>query len=144
MKMLVFTRIIEPGSKMSSLNTAHDFLEQPVCELHQVYRALEVYAENSDSIQAQLYKNSLSVLQRKTDVIYYDCTNFYFEIEEEDDFRRYGLSKEHRPNPIVQMGLFMDSNGIPLSFSLFNGNENEQPSMTPLETKILQDFKKPV
>lgn len=141
MKMLVFTRIIEPGSKISSLNTAHDFLEQPVCELHQVYRALEVYAENSDSIQAQLYKNSLSVLQRKTDVIYYDCTNFYFEIEEEDDFRRYGLSKEHRPNPIVQMGLFMDSNGIPLSFSLFNGNENEQPSMTPLETKILQDFK---
>ena len=141
LSMLVYSRIIAPGSKLSSLESAQKFLEQPKCELHQVYRALEVIAKENDFFQAELYKNSQNVINRNKEVLYYDCTNYYFEIEDEDDFRKYGVSKEHRPNPIVQMGMFMDANGIPLAFSVFDGNQNEQPSMSPLEKKIIKDFK---
>ena len=140
LSMLVCSRIIAPGSKRSSLEEANGFVEQPKCSLHQIYRALEVIAKENDFFQSQLYKNSQSITERRKDVLYYDCTNYYFEIEDEDDFRKYGVSREHRPNPIVQMGLFIDSDGIPLSFSVFDGNFSEQPSMTPLEKKILQDF----
>lgn len=140
LSMLVYSRIIAPGSKLSSLESAQRFLEQPKCELHQVYRALEVIAKENDLFQAELYKNSQNVINRMKEVLYYDCTNYYFEIEDEDDFRKYGVSKEHRPNPIVQMGMFMDANGIPLAFSVFDGNQNEQPSMSPLEQKIIKDF----
>ncbi len=140
LSMLIYSRIIAPGSKLSSYESAQRFLEQPKCELHQIYRALEVIASENDFFQAELYKNSQAIIDRKKEVLYYDCTNYYFEIEEEDDFRKYGVSKEHRPNPIVQMGMFMDADGIPLSFSVFEGNQNEQPSMTPLEKKIIKDF----
>lgn len=140
LSMLVYSRIIAPASKKASLKQAQDFLEQPKCELHQIYRGLEVLAKENDFFQAQLYKNSEGIIERNKGILYYDCTNYYFEIEDEDDFRKYGVSKEHRPNPIVQMGLFMDADGIPLSFSVFSGNENEQPSMTPLEKKIISDF----
>ena len=140
LSMLLFSRIIYPGSKRSSLELSKKLLESPDCKLHHVYRALEVLAKENDFFQAQLYKNSEKVMDRHKKVLYYDCTNYYFEIEEADDFRKYGHSKENRPNPIVQMGLFMDADGIPLTFSLFNGNENEQPSMKPLEKKILSDF----
>lgn len=140
LSMLTYSRIIAPGSKRASLTDAMDFLEEPKCELHQVYRALEILAKENDFFQTELYKNSLNVIDRKKEILYYDCTNYYFEIEDEDEFRKYGVSKEHRPNPIVQMGLFMDADGIPLSFSIFNGNENEQPSMTPLEKKIISNF----
>lgn len=140
LSMLVYSRIIAPGSKLSSLESSKKFLEQPKCELHQIYRALEVIARENDFFQSELYRNSQSVINRKKEVLYYDCTNYYFEIENEDDFRKYGVSKEHRPNPIVQMGMFMDADGIPLAFSLFDGSQNEQPSMTPLEKKIIKDF----
>lgn len=140
LSMLVYSRIIAPGSKLSSLENAQKFLEQPKCELHQVYRALEVIAKENDFFQAELYKNSQKVVNRKKEVLYYDCTNYYFEIENEDVFRKYNVSKEHRPNPIVQMGMFMDADGIPLAFSVFDGNQNEQPSMSPLEQKIIKDF----
>lgn len=140
LSMLVYSRIIAPGSKLSSLESAQRFLEQPKCELHQIYRALEVIAKENDFFQSELYKNSQNVINRNKEVLYYDCTNYYFEIEAEDDFRKYGVSKEHRPNPIVQMGLFMDADGIPLAFSVFDGNQNEQPSMSPLEQKIIKDF----
>lgn len=140
LSMLVYSRIIAPGSKRASLSDSQAFLEQPGCELHQIYRALEIIAKANDFFQSELYKNSQNIMERKKEVLYYDCTNYYFEIEDEDDFRKYGLSKEHRPNPIVQMGLFMDADGIPLSFSVFDGNDNEQPSMTPLEKKIIKDF----
>ena len=122
LSLLVCSRIIAPGSKRSSLEEANGFVEQPKCSLHQIYRALEVIAKENDFFQSQLYKNSQSITERRKDVLYYDCTNYYFEIEDEDDFRKYGVSKEHRPNPIVQMGLFIDSDGIPLSFSVFDGN----------------------
>lgn len=140
LSMLVYSRIIAPGSKLSSLESAQGFLEQPKCELHQVYRALEVIAKENDFFQAELYKNSQNAINRKKEVLYYDCTNYYFEIEDEDEFRKYGVSKEHRPNPIIQMGMFMDADGIPLAFSLFDGSQNEQPSMSPLEQKIIKDF----
>jgi transposase len=97
-------------------------------------------AVEKDFIQAELYKNSMKQYKRNTGVIYYDCTNYFFEIEQEDGLRQYGPSKEHRPNPIVEMGLFMDSDGIPLAFCIHKGNQNEQQTMTPLEKKILSDF----
>ena len=137
---MIYTRILDPDSKRSSFQTAQKYLETPTYQLHDVYRALSVLAENSDLIQAEAYKNSGFLGKRNDRVLYYDCTNYYFEIEQEDGQKRYGKSKEHRPNPIVQMGLFTDGNGIPLAFSLFPGNQNEQTSVKPLEKKILQDF----
>lgn len=137
---LIYTRILDPDSKRSSFQTAQKYLETPTYQLHDVHRALSVLAENSDLIQAEAYKNSGFLGKRNDRVLYYDCTNYYFEIEQEDGQKRYGKSKEHRPNPIVQMGLFTDGNGIPLAFSLFPGNQNEQTSVKPLEKKILQDF----
>ncbi len=140
LSMLVYSRIIAPGSKLSSFDSAQKFLEQPKCELHQVYKALEVIAKENDFFQAELYKNSQTVINRNKEVLYYDCTNYYFDVTDKDDFRKYGVSKEHRPNPIVQMGMFMDADGIPLAFSVFDGNQNEQISMSPLEKKIIKDF----
>ena len=140
---LIYTRIIYPGSKKSSYEDSMKFIEQPNFELHQVYRALSVMNDEMDYIQSQLYKNSWLVSKRNTGVIYYDCTNYYFEIEqadEDDGLRKYGHSKENRPNPIVQMGLFMDGDGIPLAFCINPGNTNEQVTLTPLEKKLLADF----
>ncbi|WP_026660004.1 IS1634 family transposase, partial [Butyrivibrio sp. AC2005] len=112
----------------------------PTYELHDVYRALSVLAEESDFIQSEVFKCSKIFGKRNDRVLYYDCSNFYFEIEQEDGIKKYGKSKEHRPNPIVQMGLFIDGDGIPLAFSIFGGNQNEQKSLKPLESKILQQF----
>lgn len=97
-------------------------------------------AEECDFIQSEVYKNSRFVGERRDSILYYDCTNYYFEIEQADGIKRYGKSKEHRPNPIVQMGLFVDGDGIPLAFSLFPGNSNEQTSLKPLEREILKSF----
>lgn len=137
---LVYARILEPGSKLAAYKTAQSFLESPSYQLHDVYRALSVIASECDLIQAEVYKNSHFLGKRNDRILYYDCTNYYFEIEQEDGERRYGKSKEHRPNPIVQMGLFMDGDGIPLAFSTFPGNQNEQKSLRPLEQKVLNDF----
>ena len=139
---LVYARILCPSSKLSSYETAKSFLEPPRYELHDVYRALSVLAEESDYIQSEIYKNSNLLLQRDRRILYYDCSNYSFEIEQEDEdgLRHYGKAKNHKPSPIVQMGLFMDSDGIPLGFSLFNGNENEQKSLIPLEKKILDNY----
>ena len=120
---------------------AKKYIEQPNFELHDIYRALEVIAKETDFIQAELYRNSLKVSKRNTNILYYDCTNYFFEIEQESGLRQYSPSKEHRPNPITQMGLFMDGDGIPLAFSITAGNTNEQITLTPLEEKILEDFK---
>ena len=137
---LVFTRILDPNSKRASFKTAQTFLEKPSYEEHDIYRALSVLAQETDYIQAEVYKNSNFISPRNNRVLYYDCTNFYFEIEQADDFRKYGKSKEHKPNPIVQMGLFMDGDGIPISFNLFDGASNEQPSLKPSEKKLIKDF----
>ena len=137
---LVDGRILFPSSKLATNELCKKFLEQPKFELHHIYRGLEIIAKENDFIQAELYKNSLHISKRNTGVLYYDCTNYFFEIEEENGLKQYGVSKEHRPNPIVQMGLFMDGNGIPLAFNINSGNTNEQVTMTPLEEKIIKDF----
>ncbi len=137
---LIYTRILDPGSKRSSYAAAMSFLEPPEYELHDVYRALSVLAEESDLIQSEVYKNSNFLMKRNNHILYYDCTNYYFEIEQEDGDKKYGKSKEHRPNPIIQMGLFTDGDGIPLAFSLFPGSQNEQRSLKPLEQRVIEDF----
>ena len=98
LSMLIYSRIISPGSKRASLSDSKALLEQPSCDLHQVYRALEVISKENDFFQSELYKNSQNVINRNKTILYYDCTNYYFEIEQEDDFRKYGKSKEHKPN----------------------------------------------
>ena len=118
-----------------------NFIEQPTFKLHDKYRALSYIANNIDFIQENLFINSKNVIKRNSKVIYYDCTNYFFEIDEEDDLRRYGISKEHRPNPLIGMGLFMDGDGIPLSFNIYPGNQNEQKTLIPEESKIINDFK---
>ncbi len=134
---LIYARILEPSSKRSSFKAASEFLEKPSYGLHDVYRALDVLGTECDLIQSEVYKNSHFFENRNDKVLYYDCSNYYFEIEREDGSKKYGKSKEHRPNPIIQMGLFMDGDGIPLAFSLFPGNANEQTSLKPLEQKVL-------
>ena len=137
---LVYARVLEPASKRSSLKIASEFLERPSYELHDIYRALDVLGHECDLIQSEVYKNSNFMINRNDKVLYYDCSNYYFEIEQEDGDKKYGKSKEHRPNPIIQMGLFMDGDGIPLAFSTFPGNANEQTSLKPLEKKVLDEF----
>ena len=137
---LVYSRIIFPASKLATFEQSKLFMEQPEFELQHVYRSLEVLAKESDYIQSELYKNSLKICDRNKGILYYDCTNYFFETEQEDGLRQYGVSKEHRPNPIVQMGLFMDGDGFPLAFCINKGNTNEQVTLKPLEKKIISDF----
>lgn len=138
---LIYGRIIFPSSKLSTYKLSSRFMEQPDFDIHHIYRALQVISNESDYIQSSLYNNSLNISNRNTGILYYDCTNYFFEIEQPDGLKQYGLSKEHRPNPIIQMGLFMDGDGIPLAFSINRGNTNEQVTLKPLEEKILSDFK---
>ncbi|NCB85765.1 MAG: IS1634 family transposase [Bacteroidia bacterium] len=137
---LMYGRILFPSSKLNTCQLSSSLLEPPDFELQHVYRALEVIAKESDFIQASLYKNSLALSKRNDKILYYDCTNYFFETEEENGLRQYGPSKEHRTNPIVEMGLFMDGDGIPLAFSIHSGNTNEQQTLQPLEKQILKDF----
>ena len=137
---LVYGRILYPSSKLSCYEQSKELIEQPGFELHHIYHALSVLASNSDFIQAELYKRSSKVIKRKTGVLFYDCTNFFFELEQESGLKQYGVSKEHRPNPIVQMGLLMDRSGIPLAFCINPGAQNEQLSLKPLEKQIMKDF----
>ena len=140
LQMLLYTRVLYPGSKRSSLEDAKRFIDQPECDIHQVYRALSLLAKESDAIQADVYKRSLKLGRRNSSVIYYDCTNYYFESEEESGLRQYGHSKESRPNPIVQMGLFTDKDGIPLAFCINPGNTAETTTLKPLEDKLREKF----
>lgn len=153
-RFLAFSRILEPKSKLGSFSNFDKFYEDNNIKIHQIYRFLDLLSDNFDKYQAYLYTKSLKCIPRDTSVLYYDCTNYFFEIEKEDDniyaddgsvleygFRKNGPSKEHRPNPLVQMGLFMDSNGIPLAMCLHHGSNNEQNTPIELEKKIIKDFK---
>jgi transposase len=140
LSQLIYSRILCPGSKRMAFQAMKNYIETPTVDLHDFYRALEIIYKEQDYIQSELYNNSKSVVERNSKILYYDCSNFYFEIEQEDGIRQYGKSKENRPNPIVQMGLFMDGNGIPLAFDITPGNTNEQTTLKPLEQKILKDF----
>lgn len=137
---LIYTRILAPSSKLSSYKYCHSLLEPPKYSLQDLYRALSVLAEEFDFIQEELYKNSNFIHPRNSRILYYDCTNYYFEIEAEDGIKKYGKSKEHRPNPIITMGLFMDADRIPLAFDIFPGNQNEQLTLKPIEKKVIKDF----
>lgn len=137
---LIYSRIIFPSSKLSTTKESKKFLEQPDFELQHVYRALDIIAKEDAFIQSELYKNSCAISKRNSKILFYDCTNFFFESECQSGIRQYGCSKEHRPSPIVEMGLFMDGDGIPLAFSIFPGNKNEQQSLIPLEQQIIKDF----
>lgn len=137
---LIYARILSPSSKMSSYSYCQSLLEPPRYSLQNVYRALSVMAQEADYIQEELYRDSNFIHDRNTKILYYDCTNYYFETEEESGYRKYGKSKEHRPNPIVTMGLFMDADGLPLAFDIYPGNQNEQLTLRPLENKVIRDF----
>ena len=135
---LIYARILSPSSKLSSFEYLNTLLQAPKFSLHDIYRALDVIDRESVNIQALLYNEGSE--RRNTSVLYYDCTNFFFEVDEESELKRYGVSKEHRNSPIVQMGLFLDGNGLPLAFEVFPGNESEQPTLIPLEKRILSDY----
>lgn len=137
---LIYGRILYPSSKLSTFEESGRLLEPPDFQLQHVYRALDVICAEDGYIQSELYKNSKSISKRNDKILFYDCTNFFFEIEQEDGLKQYGPSKEHRPNPIVEMGLFMDGDGIPLAFSIHPGNKNEQQTLIPLEEQIIKDF----
>lgn len=136
----IYGRILEPSSKRKNYDFAKTLLEPPTYSLKDEYRALKLLGDNHLEIQSFLYKKSQDVCKRDTGVLYYDCTNFYFEMETEGNIQKYRVSKEHRPNPIVTMGLFMDAKGIPLAFDIYEGNKNEQLTLKPLEKKVISDF----
>lgn len=153
LQTLVTSRILFPCSKTRTMELAESYIKPPKFNENDMFRALTLLSSHIDMIQAEVYRNSLSILPRRDKVVFYDCTNYYFEIEDNDpDFidkktgefttglRKCGKSKEHRPNPIVQMGMFMDYDGIPLAFKLFPGNESEQKSLQPLEEVLNHRF----
>ena len=142
LETMVCSRILDPMSKFGTSEYAKKLVDNPELELQHYYRAMDVLYENIDKIQAHCYKNLTNVVNKNKSVWYYDCTNFFFETEStrEGSLRQYGMSKEHRPNPIVQMGLFTDANGIPLAFAINPGNTNEQITLKPLQEKIIKDF----
>ncbi len=137
---LLYGRVLFPSSKLNTYQESKFLLEQPDFELQHVYRALDIICTEYDFIQSMLYKNSLSISKRNDKVLYYDCTNYFFEIEQEEGLKQYGFSKDKKPNPIVSMGLFMDGDGIPLAFDIHSGNTNEQTTLRPLEKRIFKDF----
>lgn len=153
LETLVMLRLLCPCSKLSSYEVGKRRMRKMTCAIEDVYRALSLLSSHIDDIQAAVWENSQKIIRRDTRIIYYDCTNYYFEIEDNDPYgidprhprrpegiRRRGKSKEHRPNPIVQMGLLMDADGIPLSFIIFPGNESEQPSLQKIEEMIADKF----
>ena len=151
LRFLIYARILEPASKRSTCDDLDTYYEKPEIDYHQILRFMDVLHDYSEEYLHWLYKKSDSVYKRDSSVLYYDCTNFYFECEKEDDvvvdevtgesmsgLRKYGVSKEHRPNPIVEMGLFMDRNGLPITMCLHPGNTSEQLTAIPLEKEILK------
>lgn len=153
-RFLVFDRILDPGSKLHTVCHLDSYYERPRFDYQHVLRGMDVLSENFDNYICHLYESSSKIIKRDTTVCYYDCTNYYSEIETADEdtvdeytgemiegFRKYGLSKDHKPNSLVQMGLFMDSDGIPMSMCLTKGNEAETNTVLPLEKKLVRIIK---
>ena len=137
---LLYTRLLYPGSKLSSLEDSRKFFEQPGEDIHQVYRALSLLATEFNDVQAEVYRRSLRLGKRDTGVVYYDLTNYFFEWEEEGGIVQYGHSKEGRPLPIVQMGLFVDREGFPLAMCVEPGNTAETLTLKPMEEMLQEKF----
>ena len=153
-RFLMIARILSPGSKLHTKNHLSDYYEEPDFDHQHILRTMDLMEENYDSYISHLYEQSECIIKRNKSVCYYDCTNFYFESEAPDEdyvdevtgeiipgFRKYGVSKEHRPNPIVEMGLFMDGDGIPMSMCIVPGNQSEQTTAVPLEEKLIKMLK---
>ena len=153
-RFLTFDRILNPRSKLAAVNNLDFFYEKPSFSHQNVLRGMDILADHYDSYLQHLFENSNTIVKRDTSICYYDCTNYYFEIETADEpyydevtgeylygLRQYGPSKEHRPNPIVEMGLFMDKDGIPITMGLYPGNMNEQKTVHELESKMIRTLK---
>lgn len=135
---LVYSRIIFPASKLKTYELSKNFIETPRYNLVNLYRGLSYLNKNLDFIQRELYNNSKTVVDRKTQICYYDCTNYYFDISEEDDLRKYtGNAKDKKGKPVVGMGLFLDGNGYPIAMNIYPGNDNESTTLLPLQKKII-------
>ena len=153
LRTLVMGRILFPASKTRTLESAKNFVFPPQFKEEEMFRSLSLLSDSINEVQAEVYKASQKFMARRQRVVYYDCTNYFFEIEDNDNdyidtdtgelitgLRKRGKSKENRPNPIVQMGMFMDMDGIPLAFTVFPGNESEQTSLQPLEKMLNSSF----
>ena len=140
LKMLVYSRILAPASKKSSFDHREMFFEKTNYSLDDVYRCLSFLNKHKETIQVWINDKIKENYGRDTSLIYYDVTNYYFETDEQNDFLRKGVSKEHRPNPIVQMGLFMDNNAIPITYELFAGNTNDCLTYRPNFGRIKKQF----
>ncbi len=136
---LVFARIIWPSSKLSTFEQSRKFIGNYNFDLHQVYRTLTYLSKEINNIQKILFDNSNKIIERNYKVIYYDCTNYFFYTEE-NDFQRYGISKQHQPRPLVQMGLFMDQDGYPFAMNINPGNTAENKTLIPTEIEFLNNF----
>nr|WP_313128337.1 hypothetical protein [Anaerocolumna sp.] len=135
-----YSRLLYPASKKSSFENRNRFFEKTDYSLDDVYRFLTLLNKHKESLQLWLNDKIKEIYTRDTSLIYYDVTNYYFETDKTDDFKAKGLSKEHRPNPIVQMGLFMDNNGIPITYELFSGNTNDCLTYRPNFSRIKKNF----
>lgn len=137
---LIFSRIIYPSSKLKTYELSKNFIETPNFNLNNLYRGLTYLNNDLDYIQKELYNNSKAVVDRNTRIMYFDCTNYYFDINEETDLQKYGKGKDYKPKPLVGMGLFMDGNGLPIAMNIFPGNESETKNLIPLQEKIAKDY----
>lgn len=140
MQLLVFARIIYPGSKLFAFNCKEAFFERFDFKLEEVYRSLSFFSEHKEALQLWMHERVLKKYSRDTSLVYYDLTNYYFETDQQDGFRMKGVCKEHRPDPIVQMGLFMDRNGIPVSYKLFAGNEADCMTLRPMISETARNY----
>lgn len=140
MKLLVFSRLLYPASKKKTYENKDMFFEKVDFSLDDIYRSLSLFSKHSDALQLWIHERIKSLYNRNTELVYYDVTNYYFEIDEQDDLRKKGVSKEHRPDPIVQMGLFMDTNGIPITYKLFSGNAPDKTTLIPALSRIQREY----
>ena len=135
---LVYSRIIFPSSKLKTYELSKNFIETPKYNLENIYRGLTYLCSNLDYIQKKLYNNSKAVVDRNTRIVYYDCTNYYFDISEEDNLRKYTANaKDKKGKPVVGMGLFLDGKGYPIAMNIYPGSDNESTTLIPLQKKII-------
>ena len=138
-RLLVYSRIIDPGSKKQAFEKQAMFYDTFAHSIESVYRSLDYFDKLNLDLQSWISKEIQKRYGQSLDYAYYDVTNYFFEIDDEDSLRRKGACKEHRPNPIVQMGLLLDSRGIPLSYHLFSGNKSEKLSLNPFIDQVQED-----
>jgi transposase len=140
MKLLVYSRILAPASKKKTYEQKDRYFDNTDFSLDDVYRCLTQVVTFKSGLQHHLHRQMKLKFNRNTDLVYYDVTNYYFEIDEQDELRKKGVSKEHRPDPIVQMGLLMDTQGIPICYDLFPGNTNDCETLMPVLDKVKKDY----